>query len=41
MRYRHGEPDAVFANKIIKGIYLCSFVFMSRFGRDLNLIRDC
>ena len=30
---------AVLANKIIC-IYLCSCVFMSRFGRDLNPIRD-
>ena len=31
---------AVLANKIIKCIYLCSCVFMSSFGRDLNPIRD-
>ena len=33
---------AVLATKIIRSIYLtvCSSVFMSRFGRDLNLIRD-
>ena len=31
---------AVLANKIIRCIYLCSCVFMSRFGRDLNPIRD-
>ena len=30
------NPNAVFANKIIKGIYLCSFVFKSRFGRALK-----
>ena len=27
------------ANKIVRCIYLCSCVFMSRFRRDLNLIR--
>ena len=27
---------AVLANKIIRCIFLCSCVFMSRFGRDLN-----
>ena len=31
---------AVLANKIIICIYFCSCVFMSRFGRDLNPIRD-
>ena len=30
----------VLANKIIICIYLCSCVFMRRFGRDLNTIRD-
>ena len=30
----------VLANKIIICVYLCSCVFMSRFGRDLNPIRD-
>ena len=28
------------ADKIIRCIYLCSCVFMSRFRRDLNPIRD-
>ena len=32
---------AVLANKIIRYIFLCSCVFMTRFGRDLNPIRDC
>ena len=31
---------AVLANKIIRYIFLSSCVFMSRFGRDLNPIRD-
>ena len=31
---------AVLANKIVIFIYLCSCVFMSHFGRDLNPIRD-
>ena len=35
-----GSPNAVLAIKIIRCIYLCSCVFMSRFGRDLNPIRD-
>ena len=47
-----GSPNAVLANRKIKCIYtvsaykirrnvfLCSCVFMSRFGRDLNPIRD-
>ena len=35
-----GNANAVFANKIMKCIYLCSCVFMSHFGRDLNPIRD-
>ena len=30
----------LFADKIIRSIYLCSCVFMSRFRRDLNPIRD-
>ena len=34
------SPNAVLANKIIRCIFLCSCVFMSRFGRDLNPIRD-
>ena len=36
----HSEPNAVLANKIIRCIFLCSCVFMSRFGRGLNPIRD-
>ena len=31
---------AVLANKIIRCIHLCCCVFMSRFGRDLNPVRD-
>lgn len=50
--YNTGNPNAVLANrmirciyavlatKIIRCIYLYSSVFMGRFGRDLNLIRD-
>ena len=51
-RFDHWNPNAVLANrkigciyavlanKIIICIYLCSCVFMRRFGRDLNPIRD-
>ena len=35
-----GNPKAVLANRIIICIYFCSCVFLSRFGRDLNPIRD-
>ena len=43
--YNTGNPNAVLGNrmircKIIRCIYLYSSVFMGRFGRDLNLIRD-
>ena len=30
----------LFAGKVIRCIYLCSGVFMSRFRRELNPIRD-
>ena len=52
MTHGTGSPNAVLANrkirciyvvlaiKIIICIYLCSCVFMSRFGRDLNPIRE-
>ena len=34
------SPNAVLVNKIIRCIFLCSCVFMSRFGRDLNPTSD-
>ena len=40
MRGDTGNPNAVLANKIIRCIYLCSCVFVNRFRRDLNPIRD-
>ena len=37
---KNGCICAVLANKILRYIFLSSCVFMSRFGRDLNPIRD-
>ena len=37
--YTTENPNVVFASKIIKCIYLCSFVFMGCFGSDLYPIR--